>query len=79
MGEVDADLLLRMLFVPFTALMDDNFGYKGVQAFGRQFCNTGVLFGERYEFIHIACRLGQLPDFFLQRRQAKIKRLSSHV
>lgn len=45
MGEVDVDLLLRMSFVPFTALMDNNLGYKGVQDLGRQFCNPGVLFG----------------------------------
>ncbi len=30
MGEVDVDLLFRMLFVPFAAFMDDNLGYKGV-------------------------------------------------
>lgn len=45
MGEVDVDLLLRMSFVPFTALMDNNLGYKGVQDLRRQFCNPGVLFG----------------------------------
>ena len=41
MGEVDIDLLLRMLFVPFTALMDDGLGYKGMQDFKRQFCDAG--------------------------------------
>lgn len=79
MGEVDVDLLFRMLFVPFTALMDDNLGYKGVQNFRCQFCNAGVLFGEGYKFVHIACRLGQLPDFFLQLRQTKLDRFCSSV
>ena len=35
MGKVDVDLLLRMLFVSFTAFMDDDLGYKGVQDFWR--------------------------------------------
>lgn len=54
MGKVDVDLLFRMLFVPFTAFMDDNVGYKGMQNFGCQFCNAGVLFGEGYKFVHIS-------------------------